>query len=171
MTTAVETPAPAPAAPRKSRAAKAAERNAQNATDVPSASVEAPEAAPTADSRYPAPKVAQEVARRVKAARDLGFSRTRLEELVEAEGGNMTPANLWRAEQGRVHVAELAYLEPVLDKIDSGKIELPAKPVKDPKALQAKVDATLELLRGHGDVKGVNNLRDLITQALETLAA
>jgi hypothetical protein len=170
MTVAIESPAPAPAK-RTSKAARGAARNAETSVDVPSAAVSEPEAAPKSDDRYPEVEVAQRVAARVKAARDAGWSRTRLEELVEAEGGSMKGAALWRAEQGRVHREELTYLVPVLDKIESGELALPEKPVKDPKALQARVNAALELLAGRAEAKKLADKSELLEDVYEALTA
>ncbi len=167
MTAVMEQTATEPQTARKGkgRAPKAASKP----VDVPSASVEAPESGASNDSRYAPEDVAQEVADRVKAAREAGWSRTRLQELVEVEGGSMKGSALWRAEQGRVHAAEINYLVPVLDKIESGELTLPTKPVKDPGALQARIDAALTLLEGHEAVKGVGNLRELLTGVDEAL--
>lgn len=168
MTAVMEQDVVEPQAARKGkgRAPKAASKP----VDVPSASVETPEPATSSDSRYAPEEVSQEVAERVKAARDAGWSRTRLQELVEAEGGSMRGSALWRAEQGRVHAAEINYLVPVLDKIASGELTLPAKPIKDPSVLKGRVDAALALLEGHDQVKGVGNLRELLASVQDALA-
>lgn len=151
--------------PKRQRAPKATSAP----VEVSSASVEAPEAASGSDSRYAPDEVAQDVATLVKSARDAGWSRARLSELVEAEGGSMKGAALWRAEQGRVHATEIKYLLPVLSKIASGELALPVKPVKDPSVFKARVDAALTLLENHEQVKGVGNLRELLTNVQEAL--
>lgn len=113
-----ETPKPQP--PKGKTAAKTEK------ADVQAAKVETPDApVPQGDSRYADAKVAASLAERVKAARVAGFSRTTLQAETE-----LTPAQLWRIENGRAHRHEVAQLEAVLNKIDAGELQPPQKPGK-----------------------------------------
>lgn len=114
-----ETPKPQP--PKGKAAAPKADAKAAKteAPETPNAPV------PQGDSRYAEPKVAGSLAERVKAARAAGFSRTTLQAETE-----LTPAQLWRIENGRAHRHEVAQLVAVLDKIDAGELQPPQKPGK-----------------------------------------
>lgn len=163
LETATPAPAPAPAKRVKRNQAEPA------ATVAPEQVQEAPES-PQADSRYPAESVAQSIATRLLAAREAGWSRTQLSELVEGEGGNMKGAALWRSEQGRVHVDEVEYLTRVLDQIELGAVAPPKRPSKAHAHVDTlRVAQALGLIEAAGDVKRLADYKQLLQDIHEVL--
>lgn len=127
------------------------------------ATVEAPVA--QADSKYASDEVRAELASRLIAARQAGWSRTKLQELTE-----LTPAQLWRIEQGNVNRSEVAQVEEALAKIDAGDVQLPARKGKIGKA-QAKIDSALAILLAVNEKLTKKELVEVVGQAVEALNA
>lgn len=121
---------------------------------------------PTVESRYADERTAEEVARRVKAAREAGFSRTRLTDLTELGG-----SALWRAEGGRVHKHEVEQLVAVLDRIESGELEPPSRGKVS--EVDAKIKGVLAILVEGGQNPKLTKaeLVDVIQRAHDALAA
>ena len=119
---------------------------------------------PQADSKYADSEVQQELAAGVVAARAAGFSRTVLERLTE-----LTPAQLWRIEQGRAHKHEVAQVRDVLDKIKSGEVQPPQRPGKVSET-QVKLNAVKTLLEEAQHAKTKADILEKIGEAIEALA-
>jgi ribosome-binding protein aMBF1 (putative translation factor) len=132
----------------------------QKGSPAPAQTPDAP--VPGSDSRYADEEVQKELATGVRAAREAGFSRTRLQQLTE-----LTPAQLWRIEQGNAHKHEVKQVRDVLERIASGELQPPVKPGKA-NALHAKVREWLVMAR---DAKTAKEVRELVEQALQTLDA
>jgi hypothetical protein len=118
-----------------------------------------------ADSKYASDEVRASIASRLIAARQAGWSRTKLQELTE-----LTPAQLWRCEQGNVNRSEVAQIEEALAKIDAGDVQLPPRKGKIGKS-QAKIDKALALLIAVNEKLTKKDLLDVVSQAVEALNA
>lgn len=144
----------------------AVEETAAVERDEPVVKSETPAApVPQAESRYADEGVAASLAERVKAARDAGFSRTTLQSETE-----LTPAQLWRIENGRAHKHEVTQLVAVLDKIDAGELKPPTKPGKISET-QVRLNAVQALLEAAKEAKTKAAIVEKIDEALETLVA
>lgn len=130
-------------------------------------STEVVEDAPVAqaDSKYASDDVRADLASRVLAARQAGWSRTKLQELTE-----LTPAQLWRVEQGKVNKSEVAQVTEALAKIESGELVAPARKGKIGK-VQSKINAALAILVPANEKLTKKELVDVISQAVEALNA
>lgn len=148
--------------------------NAVATTDQVDATTEVPEVveptqvpdAPVAksDGKYASEDDAKLAAQRVLAARDAGWSRTSLQELTE-----LTPAQLWRIEQGRMHAHEAAQLNAALDKIDAGELVAPAKKGGKISESQSKINAALAILTADRPKATKAELVDVIAEAVAAL--
>lgn len=169
-----------PSAPKGKAKATKATSDAPSATkapaDVPNASVEEGNAPSSRNDRYASDEVCKEVAAGILAAREAGFTRPLLSELVAAEGGSMGGSALWRSERGKVNKDEVEYITAVLAKIASGELK---PPVKEPKnagaALEAakerlaKLDAALALLDAGPENKTLAALKEHLAEVHATL--
>lgn len=117
-----------------------------------------------ADDKYADQEVSEEASRRVLAARDAGWSRKALQEHTE-----LTPAQLWRIEQGRIHRAEVAQLVEVLDKIDAGELVVAAKKGGKISDAQVKINAALAILTQDRPKATKAELVDAIFEAVRAL--
>jgi hypothetical protein len=141
-------------------------------TEAPEATVETPETqAPVAraDDRYPADEVSAELARRVLAARAAGWSRTQLQVVSE-----LTPAQLWRIENGRVHRHEVEQLAEVLSRIESGELAAPAQNSRGrsstPDDRDERIRRALELLDEAVERRSAAQVREGVGAARAVLA-
>lgn len=140
-----------------------------NAVATPEAPVvDAPVAdAPVAQAsdKYATDAQRETLSKGVLAARQAGFSRTQLQELTE-----LTPAQLWRIEQGNAHKHEVDQVEVALAQIESGDVQPPARKGKIGKA-QAKINAALSILLSANEKLTKAQLVDVVSQAVEALNA
>jgi len=131
--------------------------------------VETVEDAPVAqaDSKYAADDVATDVASRLIAARQAGWSRTKLQELTE-----LTPAQLWRCEQGKINKSEVDQVLEALAKIESGELVAPVRKGKIGK-VQSKINSALAILVPAAETDKITKagLVDAIRQAVDALNA
>lgn len=126
----------------------------------------APAPVPTPrDDRLPDPERRDQVAEGVLAARAAGWSRTALE-----EASGFTPAQLWRMEQGRVHLDEVDAITDVLTRIADGELKPPpgarggARP-----ALDRRLTAAREVLEAVPERASRAQLADAVAAALAAL--
>lgn len=143
--------------------------DAQTDAEQPAAVLEAAQTpdAPVAkaDDKYADKEVSEEASRRVLAARDAGWSRKALQEHTE-----LTPAQLWRIEKGRIHRAEVAQLVEVLDKIDAGELVVAGRKGGKISDAQVKINAALAILRQDRPKATKADLMQAIDEAVHALA-
>jgi hypothetical protein len=183
----------------------APEQNDEQVADAPVVEpVQEAKVAKASADRYPAEEIGEALGKRLKAAHEAGWTRPKITQLVAqvkrvehdddvdgakvpdtfelvAEGGDgvfMGGSALWRSRDGRVHVDEVPYLTAVLDAIDAGDVQLPAKATKDAgklqerlDALQARVVAAESLLEEAATAKRADDVRQGVAAALEALKA
>lgn len=99
----------------------------------------------TATIEYAIEVDAATVASELRAAREAGFKRPELADLT-----GLTPAKVWRAEQGRLHASEYLPVRSALDKIASGEVK-PAAAQRSASAEQVRIDAALRAIAGVPD--------------------
>ncbi|SEE90893.1 hypothetical protein [Jiangella alba] len=162
-------PTPRKRAAKKTTAKKAtpAKKAPAKATSVRKTSPAKPTKA-TGPQRVQAPDaVAQDISRRLLAARAAGIPRP-----VLAQECGYTQSVVWRGEQGRALASEVEAFTRMLDRIDAGKITPPERKRGRPSQLvelKAAVDSAVELIEKARATKTATQRNQQLDQALALL--
>lgn len=157
---------PKPAAP-KPQAPKA---DASPSPKVP-ANVPETDAAPKATNSPPANYAAESVRNQVTEAmaklRAQGFTRPSISAVT-----GLSDSQVWRAQNGRVHTAEVPVIMDFVKQVVDGKVQPPANGVRKPKAadLQAKLDAAIDKI-ANSEAKTAAQYKALVADLQATLEA
>lgn len=111
--------------------------------------------------RYADASIASQVADRLTKAKEAGWTRPALMQLT-----GMTASAVWRAQNGKVHQAEVESLTGVLAKIETGELE---PPTKSASKRTAKTAQCVHVLEAALQEKSLAATRKLIAEALEAL--
>jgi hypothetical protein len=133
---------------------------------APEVKPEAPKAAPT-NSAYADEETRAKVTKAMADLSERGFTRPQL-----AAATDMTLGAVWRAQNDRVHTAEVPVIEELIKKVLAGELQ-PVTRARKPKAedLVLKIEHTNKVLQKAGEAKTVTALRRLVADALEALNA
>lgn len=144
----------------------ATKAKATKATPAPEVKPEAPKAAPT-NSAYADEETRTKVTKAMADLNERGFTRPQL-----AAATNMTLGAVWRAQNDRVHTAEVPVIEELIKKVLAGELE-PVTRARKPKAedLAAQIERANAVLQSAGEAKTVTQLRKLVAEALTALGS
>jgi transcriptional regulator with XRE-family HTH domain len=145
-------------------ATKPAKGKTPKPAPAPEVKPEAPKAAPT-NSAYADEATRAKVTQAMADLNERGFTRPQL-----AEAMGMTLGAVWRAQNDKVHTAEVATIEALIKKVLDGELQ-PTTRARKPKAedLAAQIDRATEVLKAHDAAKTVTQLRKLVAEALAAL--
>lgn len=151
------TTATKPATAAKKASAKGKE------TPAPAATPEV-KAAPT-NSAYADEATREKVTQAMADLGERGFTRPQL-----AAATGMTLGAVWRAQNNKVHTAEVATIEALIKRVLDGELQ-PTTRARKPKAedLVARIDGANAVLQTVGEAKTVTQLRKLVADALTAL--
>lgn len=145
MTAAVKT-APKPQAPKGKAPAKPAAKPVNVPADVPEtdAAVDAKldKANRTGNAAYAAESVRKQITDAMADLRAKGFTRPSISAVT-----NLSDSQVWRAQNDKVHTAEVPVIMAFIEKVVKGEVKPPTSGRK-PKVedLQARIDRALETL-------------------------